>query len=271
MVLHMTSAFLQGSWDAERCCCSRPAPVPGLHDLPLLQAIDTLQANNTLYMCCLLAAESTHPVDPAASQGAGEATECPSGSAFWLATLPILFRHAALGRQCDMFVSLFYPAASQGAGEVMDCPAPGLHDQALEDCCTEFLAATAAAAGPATPAMSAPACGYPPQHTLAHQQQQQFVNGRSCAIPAVSSVSGGAARAAAAAAAGDAGGYIPTAEALARELRSSGGLCRQGSLLLLQADSCMDAVLYVASVVRAVLELYTTLLHRWACSKGFHT
>jgi hypothetical protein len=116
--------------------------------------------------------------------------------------------------------------------------------------------------------MSAPACGYPPQHTLAQQQlQQQFVKGRSCAVPAVSSVSGGAARAAAAAA-GVGEGFVPVAEALAGELHSSGGLGRQGSLLLLQADSCMDAVLYVASVVRAVLELYTTLLHRWACSRG---
>lgn len=123
--------------------------------------------------------------------------------------------------------------AGQQAEESPSAPAElQLQDQAVQQCCTEFLAATAV---PATPAMSAPACCLQPQHTLAQQQQ--------CAS------------------AGDmAGAGIETAGST--ELPQ--GLARQDSLLLRQAScsSCVDAMQYIAAVVRAVLKLYTTLVHR---------
>jgi hypothetical protein len=138
----------------------------------------------------------------------------------------------------------------QGAGQ-LDAPnaptAAELHERALQQCCDEFLLATT------SPALSAPpACGYYPAASQQQQQQQQ----RAC----FNTLSGPPA--AAASAAGRTSLELTSCDTAV--LRPA-GLARQGSLLL-QADRCQDAVLYVSAVAQAVLDLSSSLLPRYATS-----
>lgn len=134
----------------------------------------------------------------------------------------------------------------QGAGQ-LDAPnaptAAELHERALQQCCDEFLLSTA------SPALSAPpAGGYP----AAAQQQQQRPSYSTLSGPAGASAPGRAS--------------LELTSRHAAVLRPA-GLARQGSLLL-HADRCHDAVLYVSAVAQAVLELSSALLSRYGHTQG---
>lgn len=138
--------------------------------------------------------------------------------------------------QCHSDLQQLLHMALQGAGQVEDAaPADLTCDQALSKCCSEFLAATAPP--PDAPAVSAPPAALASPQGLAAPQQ-----------PCFSTLSAPSARPAQTAAVSEPCGTAPPAP-----------LERQSSLLL-QTTSSLDAVLYVAAVVRAVLDLYTAML-----------
>jgi hypothetical protein len=185
---------------------------------------------------------------------AGAAPTQTAAAVYGCLSAPLFPRQAQQHLDPDAELQLMLEMVLAGAGQ-LEAPTPAqMHEHALQQCCNEFLAATAAAAAagpsPQLTALSAPQLG-----ALASAQQQHF--GTLASGPAAGCMSAQRIMYPA--------GGMP-AQRASLEVSSSrmvapAGLDRQSSLLM-QSDTCLDAVLYVAAISRAALDMYTAMLHR---------
>jgi hypothetical protein len=123
-------------------------------------------------------------------------------------------------------------AAGHTAGQLQVLSTAQLHEQALQECCNEFLAAAAST----VPALTASLPGTWPAQQHHQQQHSASRSGSPAAMPA------------------QRGNF----EVSSSPSSLPAGQDRQCA----QSTTGLRAVLYVAAIMRAVLDLYTVLLHR---------
>jgi hypothetical protein len=186
---------------------------------------------------------------------AGAAPTQTAAAVYGCLSAPLLSRQAQQHQDPDAELQLMLEMVLAGAGQ-LEAPTPAqMHEHALQQCCNEFLAATAAAAAAAGPSAQLTALSAPQLGALASAQQQHFgtlVSGPAAGCMSAQRImypSGGmpAQRA--------------SLEVSSSRMVAPAGLDRQSSLLM-QSDTCLDAVLYVAAISRAALDMYTAMLHR---------
>jgi hypothetical protein len=199
---------------------------------------------------------------PAAAAGAAPAQT--AAAVYECLSAPLFPMQAQQQQDPDAELQLMLEMVLEGAGQ-LDAPAltpAQLHEQALQQCCNEFLVATAAA-GPSAQlaALSAPLPG-----AQAPAQQQYFgaLSGPPAGRMSAQCMDHPAGRMSAQCMDHPAGGMPAqraSLEVSSRPMVAPAGLDRQNSLLM-QSDTCLDAVLYVAAISRAALDMYTAMLHR---------